>query len=70
VPASAVATPSPPAAPRRGQAARADRTCLAAIQQADAVISYLIGDVRDRRLEQSLYAYVEAARDCREEAAP
>jgi hypothetical protein len=46
------------------------RTCLAAVEQADAVISYLIGDVRDRRLEASLYAYVNAARDYRRETAP
>jgi hypothetical protein len=52
------------------EATRAGRTCLAAIEQADAVIADLIGDVRDRRLEQSLYAYVEAARDCRNDAAP
>lgn len=62
----AVPAPRSASGPRSSSA----RTCLAAVEQADAVISYLIGDVRDRRLETSLYAYVTAARDCRRETAP
>jgi hypothetical protein len=76
VPASsssaAVPAGRPDPAPRSASGTRPSsaRTCLAAVEQADAVISYLIGDVRDRRLEASLYAYVNAARDCRRETAP
>lgn len=46
------------------------RTCLGAVEQADVVISYLIGQVRDRRLETSLHDYVDAARHCRKQVAP
>jgi hypothetical protein len=75
VPASssaAVSAGRPDPAPRSASGTRPSsaRTCLTAVEQADAVISYLIGDVRDRRLEASLYAYVNAARDCRRGTAP
>jgi hypothetical protein len=60
-----VAPPADPPAPAR----RPARACLTAVEQADAVVSYLIGGVRDRRLETALQAYVTAARICRKEAA-
>jgi hypothetical protein len=48
----------------------APRACLRAVEQADAVISYLVGGIRDRRLDASLLRYVEAARSCRKETSP
>jgi hypothetical protein len=76
VPASpsstAVTADRPVPAPRSAPGTRPSsaRTCLAAVEQADEVISYLIGDDRGRRLEASLYAYVKAARDCRKGTTP
>lgn len=55
--------PAPAATSRPG--ATADPACLAAVEQADTVISLLVGDVRDQRLESSLSQYLDAARRCR-----
>ncbi len=44
--------------------------CFAAVEQADTVISLLVGDVRDQRLESSLSQYVKNAQYCRKEAEP
>jgi hypothetical protein len=42
--------------------------CLKANEDADAVISYLIGGVRDRRLDDRLKAYQTARQQCRRSA--
>jgi len=42
-------------------------SCQAAVQSADEVISYLIGGIRDRRLEAALQRYVATAHTCRKE---
>jgi hypothetical protein len=62
------APPTAPPAPAPGR--RSTRACLTAVEQADAVITYLIGDVGDQRLATALQVYVAAARTCRKEAAP
>jgi hypothetical protein len=41
--------------------------CQAAVQSADEVISYLIGGIRDHRLEAALQRYVAVAHSCRKE---
>jgi hypothetical protein len=66
---------APPAAPASAGTAparvAADPTpCFAAVEQADTVISLLVGDVRDQRLASSLGQYVKHARTCRKEAEP
>jgi hypothetical protein len=53
-----------PAAPERAEPVS---PCLAAVEQADAVISYLVGGVRDARLESALQRYVATAHGCRKE---
>jgi hypothetical protein len=40
--------------------------CDAALSDADAAISYLVGNVRDQRLSQSMQRYQENRRTCRE----
>jgi len=42
-------------------------SCQSAVQSADEVISYLIGGIRDRRLEVALQRYVATAQTCRKE---
>ena len=39
--------------------------CLSAVDDADAVISYLVANIRDRRLARSLQQYQAASRTCR-----
>jgi hypothetical protein len=58
----------PPA--RDAGSGSAPRACLQAVEQADAAISYLVGELRDQRLETSLQRYVVAARSCRKETSP
>jgi hypothetical protein len=56
--------PLPAVPPARGALLPA---CQAAVQSADEVISYLIGGIRDRRLETALQRYVAVAYSCRKE---
>jgi hypothetical protein len=39
--------------------------CLSAVDDADAVISYLVANMRDHRLARSLQQYQAASRNCR-----
>jgi hypothetical protein len=66
-PAAVTSTLSlPSSAPFRSWTGRVS-PCLAAVEQADAVISYLVGGVRDARLESALQRYVATAHGCRKE---
>jgi len=68
-----VSTPVPtvPATPVTPVTPAADPApCFAAVEQADTVISLLIGDIRDQRLESSLGHYIKDAQHCRKEAEP
>jgi len=40
--------------------------CDAALADADAAVSYLVGNIRDQRLSQSMQRYQENRRACRE----
>jgi hypothetical protein len=55
------------AAPTTTAAARqlAPPACLSAVDDADAVISYLVANVRDQRLARTLQQYRVASRTCR-----
>jgi len=68
-PPVAVRTPVTGPAAVRGTAVD-PASCFAAVEQADTVISLLVGDVRDQRLESSLTQYVKEAQHCRKEAEP
>ena len=60
---SAVATTAAPTtAPARQVAPQA---CLSAVDDADAVISYLVANVRDQRLAQTMQQYRAASGNCR-----
>jgi hypothetical protein len=63
-PSSAAPGSAPPttAAPARQVASPA---CLSAVDDADAVISYLVTNMRDQRLARTLEQYREASRACR-----
>jgi hypothetical protein len=43
----------------------ASPACLSAVDDADAVISYLVTNMRDQRLARTLEQYREASRACR-----
>jgi len=55
---------SPPTDSRKLLAAAA--SCLSALDDADAAISYLVGDIRDERLSQAIQHYQADRRACRE----
>jgi hypothetical protein len=50
---SVVVRPAPP-----------PRECLTAMEQADAAISYLVGNIRDQRLSDTIQEFVESRRAC------
>lgn len=59
-PPTASAT-APGTAPAAGQV---PQQCVTAIQRADQAISYLVGNIRDRRLSESMLAFVETKNAC------
>jgi hypothetical protein len=68
--AAAVADAPPPPAPTSvvGRAAApAPASCIRALHRSDATITLLVRGVRDRRLSETLKAYIRASRTCREE---
>jgi hypothetical protein len=66
---TAATVPAPPVLP--APTASADRapppSCQTAVHTADEVISYLVGGIRDRRLETALRRYVITAATCRKQ---
>jgi hypothetical protein len=40
------------------------RACLVAMERADAAIAYLVGNVRDQRLSDTIQEFVESRRAC------
>ena len=63
-PAAAASTPSAPATGTGAATGQVPQQCVNAIQRADQAISYLIGDLRDRRLSESMLAFVETKNAC------
>jgi len=48
--------PAPPGPP--------PRECLIAMERADAAIAYLVGNIRDQRLSDTIQEFVESRRAC------
>jgi hypothetical protein len=66
---TATVVPAPPVLPApTPSAGRAPPpSCQTAVHTADEVISYLVGGIRDRRLETALRRYVVTAATCRKQ---
>jgi hypothetical protein len=65
---SSIPTPSTPAsgAPIVVVREKTPAACDAALSDADAAVSYLVGNIRDQRLSQSMQRYQQNRRACRE----
>jgi hypothetical protein len=46
------------------QPAPPPRECLVAMERADAAIAYLVGNIRDQRLSDTIQEFVESRRAC------
>ena len=65
-PVAATATP-PAAPPSTTVVVRQEpppRECLIAMERADAAIAYLVGNIRDQRLSDTIQEFVESRRAC------
>jgi hypothetical protein len=62
---SAIATTAAPATTTAPPRQVAPRACLSAVDDADAVISYLVAGVRDQRLARVMQQYRAASGTCR-----
>jgi hypothetical protein len=58
---SVASTPPASSAPGAGQV---PRDCLAAIERADQAISYLVGNIRDRRLSEAMLDFIATKSAC------
>jgi hypothetical protein len=67
-PPPAADTTAPPAAPPSTsivvRQAPPPRECLIAMERADAAIAYLVGNIRDQRLSDTIQEFVESRRAC------
>ena len=67
-PPPVAATATPPAAPPSTtvvvRQAPPPRECLIAMERADAAIAYLVGNIRDQRLSDTIQEFVESRRAC------
>jgi hypothetical protein len=62
---TAIATTAAPATTTAPARQVAPRVCLSAVDDADAVISYLVAGVRDQRLARTMQQYRAASGSCR-----
>jgi hypothetical protein len=70
-PTGSAPAPTSPSAPAASPAPGADqaagqvpRDCLAAIGRADQAISYLVGNIRDRRLSEAMLGFIATKSAC------
>jgi hypothetical protein len=63
-PPRAQPTPSVTATSLVPQPAPPPRECLVAMERADAAIAYLVGNIRDQRLSDTIQEFVESRRAC------
>jgi hypothetical protein len=62
--ASVQTTPPAPTAPSGDASVGQPPACLAAVEAAEQVISYLVGNLRDKRLSNSLQEFVRTRQAC------
>jgi hypothetical protein len=61
---TAAAPPAPPSTTVLVRPGPPPRECLIAMERADAAIAYLVGNIRDQRLSDTIQEFVESRRAC------
>ena len=64
LPVADTASPPPPSTSIVVRQAPPPRECLIAMERADAAIAYLVGNIRDQRLSDTIQEFVESRRAC------
>jgi hypothetical protein len=63
-PVAETAPPAPPSTSIVVRQAPPPRECLIAMERADAAIAYLVGNIRDQRLSDTIQEFVDSRRAC------
>jgi hypothetical protein len=63
-PVAGTASPASPSTSIVVRQAPPPRECLIAMERADAAIAYLVGNIRDQRLSDTIQEFVESRRAC------
>jgi hypothetical protein len=63
-PVADTASPAAPSTSIEVRQAPPPRACLIAMERADAAIAYLVGNIRDQRLADTIQEFVESRRAC------